>query len=198
MFGHCCMVLDYCMCVVDRRDGILFALEIGAIRGANGECHAPDIPPPCRHDCPDHDAGRGARSRRVAVGRLDPEPFVVRHKCWDRACAAGPLQPPASRRRPGDRLPLLPHLGGEFVVRRDAAHQDVHELSFADVGGKRRARTGTAELSDRRAAQVAPRLQFARLRLLRSQHSRAERDRLPVPVMAESTRCRSPIKNRRC
>ena len=50
-----------------------------------------------------------------------------------RARTADPVQPCAPCRLDGDRLPLLPHVGREFRLRRDAAHQDLHELPLADL-----------------------------------------------------------------
>ena len=42
----------------------------------------------------------------------------------------------------GNRLPLLPHLGGDFGLRRHSSDQDVHELPLADLDERAHAGAG--------------------------------------------------------
>src|SRR5581483_664122 len=47
------------------------------------------------------------------------------------AGAGGALQSSTSRFRPGDRLPLLSHVGREILLRGHSTHRDVHDLPLA-------------------------------------------------------------------
>ncbi len=111
----------------------------------------------------------------LAVGRAYLYAFVVRNRHGSQRRAASAVQPPASRGRPGDRLPVLPYLGGALALCRHSAHEDLHELPFPDLGRQPDAGTGARELSHRSIAPLAPGLQPARIRLLRPQHPRPER-----------------------
>src|SRR6184192_3524980 len=46
------------------------------------------------------------------------------------------------------------HVGGEGGVRRDSAHEDVHELPLADLGAEPVPRAGPGELPHRQVARV--------------------------------------------
>ena len=55
----------------------------------------------------------------------------ARHVGWHLSSPS--LQPPASRRWPGDRLPLLPYHGRNVRERGHAADLYLHDLPFADL-----------------------------------------------------------------
>ena len=68
---------------------------------------------------------------------LWPRTDYVRHVGWT-VRSTGAVQPPASCGGPGDRLPLLPHLGRGIIQRRPAADLYLHDLPFADLDQRRR------------------------------------------------------------
>ena len=90
--------------------------------------------------------------------------------------AAGAVQPPAPCRGAWNRLPLLPHVGGEIVVCGPSADADMHDVPLADLDQRRDARAGARELPHRRVAFLDSRERAARFRLFRSQHPRGEGD----------------------
>ena len=108
------------------------------------------------------------------------------------------LQPRASRRRPRHRLPLLPHVGRAFVLRRHAADRDLHELPLADLGRQRHARAGPRQLPHRPVAALEARLQPARASSTSTTAFTSTRASAARPATAGSTRCRSPTRCRRC
>ena len=71
---------------------------------------------------------RPRRVRRVAREQL-PAPGRTRR-------AAHPLQPQAPRRRRRDRLPLLPHAGGDLPACGPAGHGHLPHLPLATVPGR--------------------------------------------------------------
>ena len=79
------------------------------------------------------------------------QPLAVGDRGARRARTADPVQPRAARRRQRHRLPLLPHLGRGFLVRRHSADQDVHELPLADLFEQPVSRAGARELPLRTA-----------------------------------------------
>ena len=56
----------------------------------------------------------------------------------------------------GHRLPLLPHLGGNFQLRRHSSDQDLHELPFPDLDQRRHAGAGARELPQRASRWCGP------------------------------------------
>ena len=71
------------------------------------------------------------------VAQAQPVPFSHQHH--------------VGRRR--HRLPLLPHLGRELQLRRHSSHQDLHELSLADLDERSHAGAGARELPHRQVAE---------------------------------------------
>ena len=67
------------------------------------------------------------------VGVRGTRPVALRDAGRAGARTAGAVQPCASCWRAGHRLPVLSHVGGNFQLRRHSAHQDLHELPFADL-----------------------------------------------------------------
>ena len=63
------------------------------------------------------------------------------------------FQPSASCQRTGNRLPLLPHLGRGILLRRLAAHGNVHDLPFADLDQQPDARAGAGKFSQNQSIQ---------------------------------------------
>ena len=106
--------------------------------------------------------------RRVVVVRL-------RDRAGRDGGSARPVQPCAPRRVDGDRLPLLPYVGGGVIFREHSAHQDVHELPFADLDERADPRAYSRELPREPAAAVDARPRFARFRVLQPQQSRRQR-----------------------
>ena len=66
-----------------------------------------------------------------AFATLDRSGYETRQ--GDAARTARAVQPCAPRRRIGHRLPLLPHHRRDIQLRQYSAHQDLHELPFADL-----------------------------------------------------------------
>ena len=78
----------------------------------------------------------------------------------------------------GLRLPLLPHDGRDLQLRQHSAHQDLHELPFADLDHQPHAGTGARQFPHRRIDPVDARERSAGLRLFQSQHSHQQGSRL--------------------
>src|ERR1035437_6667197 len=81
---------------------------------------------------------------------------IARGSIIGAAVAALVLLSVGAARRPS-RLPLLPHLGREFEFRGYSSHQDLHELSLADLDQRAHAGTGARKLSDGEVAGVEDR-----------------------------------------
>ena len=72
-----------------------------------------------------------------------------------------PFSHQTSRGRTGNRLPLLPHIGGGIVFCRIAADGNVHDLPFADMDERSDAGAGRA-----RAFETTSRFEWVRVNAL--------------------------------
>src|SRR5438093_337083 len=137
-----------------------------------------DLPPLRQHALPRQHLRRRLHRRGPARPLRRDQPLAVGHRGARRARAADPVQPRATRRRQRDRLPLLPHVGRGFGLRRDPTDQNLHELPLTDLFHQPVSRAGAPELSIGSVDPVDARARPARFRVLRPQHPSAQGHRL--------------------
>ena len=122
---------------------------------------------------------RRAHSRGPGRVRLVSDlPLAHRHGCADAHRAAGDVQPSSPLGRIEDRLPLLPYVGREIVVRWSAAHLDVHDLPLATFHGQPAAPARPCQRRQRPADCLEPRALPPGLRVLQPFDPREQRRRL--------------------
>src|SRR4030095_9394452 len=102
------------------------------------------------------------------------EPVRLRDASWRHTRATRSIQSLTPRRAHWCGLPLLSYDRGSLCGSRNPSHQDLHELSFADLVHEPDAGTGAGQLSDRQISSLDTGSRSARLRLLQPQYSREQ------------------------
>ena len=113
-----------------------------------------DFSPQHEHTFAGDDLWRRVRGGGVVLGCGGNSALALRDLCRRAPAAACSFQSPAPRGRPGNRLPLLSHFGRDLQLRRHSAHQDLHELPFADLDQCGPAGAGPRKLQERQIAGV--------------------------------------------
>ena len=134
----------------------------------------------------------------AGLGVRPAEPVRLCHARHAGARTARAVQPRASRRRPGRRLPVLPHHGGDLELRQHSAHQDLHELPFADLEHEPDAGAGARQFPHRtnrsagRGSTICP-ISSTSTTAFTSTRASAAR-----AATAGWIACRSPARRTRC
>ena len=167
-------------------------------RSARCPCYVPDLSSQHEYVRADYDLRRGVHSGLSGLGLRRTGPVGLRDARHAGARAAGAVQPCASRRRLGRGLPLLPHHGRDFELRQHSAHQDLHELPFADLEHEPHAGTGARQFphrTNRSSGRASTICRISSISITAFTSTRASAARAAT---AGWTACRSPGRRTRC